>query len=205
MTGNITSVNSNLGWAAYLGPDPLASPSTSTVNFNPGQVAGNNLTVQLSTTGYLAATLISSAGGTTDLVFDVTGYYTADLTGAGFMPMTPVRLLDTRNGNGHSGKLTANSPVPFAVGGRLGVPANAIGVTGNVTVVGESAGWAVYLGPGAIASPTTSTINFSVGEVKGNGLTVALGSGGTLSATYMSSGANKTDLVFDVTGYFINN
>ncbi len=38
--------------------------------------------------------------------------------------------------------------------------------------------------------------------MKGNGLTVALGSNGTLSATYMSTGGNKTDLVFDVTGYF---
>ena len=37
---------------------------------------------------------------------------------------------------------------------------------------------------------------------KGNGLTVALGSGGTLSATYMSNPGNRTDLVFDVSGYY---
>jgi hypothetical protein len=40
------------------------------------------------------------------------------------------------------------------------------------------------------------------GQIVGNGLTVALGSGGTLSATYMSTAGNKTDLVFDVSGYF---
>jgi hypothetical protein len=40
------------------------------------------------------------------------------------------------------------------------------------------------------------------GDIKGNGLAVALGSGGGLSATYMSTTGNTTDLVFDVTGYF---
>jgi hypothetical protein len=32
---------------------------------------------------------------------------------------------------------------------------------------------------------------------------VALGSGGGLSATYMSTTGNTTDLVFDVTGFYI--
>jgi hypothetical protein len=204
VTGNVTVVGATNGWAAYLGPSPLANPSTSTVNFSAGQVAGNNLTVSLSNTGTLSATYMSSAGNTTDMVFDVTGYYTADATGASFMPLTPVRLLDTRSGNGHTGKLSATVPVTFSVAGRGGVPTNAVGVTGNVTVVGETAGWAVYLGPNPVASPSTSTINFVTGDVKGNGLTVALGSGGNLSATYISSAGNTTDLVFDVTGYFIH-
>jgi hypothetical protein len=32
---------------------------------------------------------------------------------------------------------------------------------------------------------------------------VALGSGGSLSATYVSVAGNTTDLVFDVTGFYI--
>jgi hypothetical protein len=32
---------------------------------------------------------------------------------------------------------------------------------------------------------------------------VALGSGGTLAATYISSPGQTTSLVFDVTGYFV--
>jgi hypothetical protein len=146
---------------------------------------------------------MSSAGARTDLIFDVTGFYTADATGASFMPITPVRLLDTRYANGLSGKLLANTPRTFIVAGRGLVPASATGVTGNVTVVAETAGWAVYLGPVPTAAPSTSTINFVVGDVKGNGLTVALGAGGSLSATYISSTGNTTDLVFDVTGYFV--
>jgi hypothetical protein len=39
--------------------------------------------------------------------------------------------------------------------------------------------------------------------VKGNGLTVAIGSGGKLSATYISTTGQTTDLIFDVTGFFV--
>jgi hypothetical protein len=202
VTGNVTVVNPSYSWAVYLGPVPVAHPSTSTINFSAGAIVGNGLTVALSTTGTLSATFMSFAGNTTDLVFDVTGYYTADMTGATYHPMTPARLLDSRSGNGLSGKLVANTPRTFQITGRGGIPSNATAVTGNVTVVNSSYSWAVYLGPVATASPTTSTINFSAGEIRANGLSVALGSGGTLSATYMSFAGNTTDLVFDVTGYY---
>ncbi len=201
VTGNITAVGSTGGWAVYLGPVSLAAPTTSAVNFGANQVTGNNLTVQLSPTGALFATLMGPTASTTDLVFDVTGYYTADASGASFVAITPFRSLDTRSGSGATGKISANTPRTFTVTGGT-VPLDAKGVTGNVTVVGETNGWAVFLGPVANPSPTTSTINFVTGDVKGNGLTVALSSTGTLSATYMSSAGSTTHLVFDVTGYF---
>jgi outer membrane protein assembly factor BamB len=203
VTGNVTVVNPSFSWAVYLGPVATASPTTSTINFDTGQIKGNSLTVALGAGGSLSATYISAAGNTTDLVFDVTGYYTADSTGASFIPMTPARLLDTRFGNGLSSHLSANTPGTFQVSGRDSVPVYASAVTGNVTVVNETNSWAVFLGPNPTASPSTSTINFNTGDIKGNGLTVALGSGGSLSATYISTAGNTTDLVFDVTGYFV--
>jgi hypothetical protein len=202
VTGNVTSVNSTSAWAIYVGPAALSKPATSSVNFTAGQIVANNVTVSLSAAGSLWATFMSN-GGTTDLVFDVTGYYTADDTGTSFIPLTPARLLDTRAGNGHSGKLSAKSPISFAVTGRGGVPSYAVGVTGNVTVTDESFAWAVYVGPDNTASPATSTINFVKGDIKANGLTVALSGSGSLYATYLSNPPNTTSLVFDVTGYFI--
>ncbi len=56
--------------------------------------------------------------------------------------------------------------------GRGGVPADATGVTGNVTVVNETAGWAVFLGPDPVPNPPSSTINFT-GQIVGKDLTVA--------------------------------
>jgi hypothetical protein len=203
VTGNLTVTGSTFAWAVYLGPDPVASPAASTLNFTAGQTRANNLTVALGSGGSLSATYMSNPGNTTDLVFDVTGYYTADTTGSMYVPLTPARLLDTRVANGLSGKLLANTPASFQVTGRAGVPATATGVTGNVTVVNETFAWAVYVGNVANASPSTSTLNFNRGDVRANGVTVSLGSGGVLWLTYMSTPGNTTDLVFDATGYFI--
>jgi hypothetical protein len=204
VTGNVTVVNSTYAWAVYLGPVDATNPTTSTVNFTGGQIKGNNLTVALGSDGKLSATYMSSAGNSTDLVFDVTGYYTADTSGDAYVPSTPVRMLDTRIGNGLGGKLVAGTPSTFAVAGRGGIASNASAVTGNVTVVNETNAWAIFLGPDPTPNPGTSTINFVTGDIRGNGLTVALSAAGGLSATYMSSPGNTTDLVFDVTGYFVH-
>jgi hypothetical protein len=203
VTGNVTVVNETAGWAVYLGPVYTAYPTTSTINFTAGQITGNGLTVALNTSGTLYATYMSTSGNTTDLVFDVTGYYTPDTTGARYVPITPTRLLDTRINLGIIGKLSANTPATLQVTGGV-VPSNAAAVTGNVTVVNETNGWAVFLGPVYSTSPATSTINFTTGQIKGNGLTVGLASGGYLYPTYMSNSGNTTDLVFDVTGYFVH-
>ncbi len=181
---------------------PNSSPSTSTINFAAGQIRGNGLTVALGAGGTLSATYMGNPGATTDLVFDVTGYFTPDATGATYHAVTPVRLVDTRGAVGLPGRLSANSPQTFAVAGTNGIPANATAVTGNVTAVNQTNGWAVYLGPISTATPTTSTVNFVKGEVAGNNLTVALAAGGRLSTTFMSTPGNTTDLVFDVTGYY---
>jgi len=202
ITGNATGVGATGSCAFFLGPKPLTSPTTSTVNFKAGQTVGNNLTVALSDTGTLSATYIAKAGNHAALVFDVTGYYTHDLTGARYVPITPVRLLDTRAGNGHAGKLSANSALPFQITGRGDVPDGSAAVSANATVVNETTHGAIFIGPVANNAPLTSTLNFASGEIRGNGLTVLLGDGGILTATYMAASGNKTDLVVDVTGYF---
>jgi len=64
--------------------------------------------------------------------------------------MSPVRALDTSYSTGLGGtpaRLAANTPLTFGGAGFSGIPAGASAVTGNVTVVGSSFGWAVYLGP----------------------------------------------------------
>jgi hypothetical protein len=203
ITGNATVVNSSAPWAVYVGPDSTATPSTSSLNFLAGEIKANNVTVALTSAGKLCATYMGPSGASTDLVFDVTGYYTADTSGAAFVPVAPARLLDTRAGNGLSGRFTASTPRTWQITGRGSVPSAANAVTGNVTVVDETASWAVYVGPIATGAPTTSTLNFLKGDIKANGLTVALGSGGKLSATYMGPTGATTNLVFDVTGYFV--
>ena len=59
-------------------------------------------------------------------------------------------------------------------------------ITGNFTVTNQTSAGAAFLGPNSTSSPTTSTLNFPVGDNRANGVTLALGSGGTLSATYLA-------------------
>jgi hypothetical protein len=205
VTGNLTVTGSNNGWAVYIGPAPVVKPTSSTINFVKGQIRANSLTVALSATGSLWATFMSGSGSKTDLVFDVTGFYTADLTGDRYVPITPASYLDTRPnpGIGLTGKFSANTPRTFAVRGIGDVPAFATGVTGIVSVYNQTNSWAVFVGPTEVIKPTTSNLNFIKGNNCSNGVTVALGPTGTLSITYMGAVGNTTNVVFIVTGYFV--
>jgi hypothetical protein len=200
ITANVTVTGSTAGWAVYLGPSPNASPSSSMINFTAGQTVANGVTVALASTGKVYATYISNASNTTEIVIDVTGYFTANLTGETYTPIAPVRELDTRSNKGISGKLSPFAPQAFQVAGNDGIPLTAQAVTGIVTVANPSDGYAVFLGPTSIAHPTSSTINFGANQTISNNLTVKLGAG-KIWATFLGSGT--TDLVFDVTGYYV--
>ena len=120
-----------------------------------------------------------------------------------YVPINAVRLLDTRVGNGLSGKLSANVPATFQVTSRGGIPTNATAVTGNLTVTQQTSLGYLYIGPNAMNNPTSSTLNFPLGDDRANGVTVALGAGGTLAVTYAASTLGPTaQVIFDVTGYF---
>ena len=122
------------------------------------------------------------------------------VTGATFVPLTPARLLDSRVGNGLSGPFQALTPRTFQVTGRGGVPSDATAVTGNLTSTNQTGAGFVFLGPNPEPNPSSSTLNFPVGDTRANGVTVALSATGSLSATFGYAGS--TDLIFDVTGYF---
>ena len=202
VTGNLTVTGQTAGGYLFLGPVATNAPTSSTLNFPVGDTRANGVTVALGTGGKLSATYMASTGKTAHVIFDVTGYFTPDATGATYHALTPTRLLDSRVGNGLTGAFSAKVARTFQVTGRGGVPANAIGVTGNLTVTGQTAGGYLFLGPVATNAPTSSTLNFPVGDTRANGVTVALGTGGKLSATYMASTGKTAHVIFDVTGYF---
>lgn len=119
-----------------------------------------------------------------------------------YYPLAPVRILDSRIGLGLSGSLVSGQARSFAVAGAHGVPANAIAVTGNLTVTQATAlGW-VRLGSSTAGA--NSTINFKAGDERANGVTLGLAADGTLSVLYSSStGKGGVHVIFDLTGYFV--
>ena len=203
VTGNLTVTNATGSTAAYIGPAPIAHPGSSTINFVAKQIRGNTLTVLLSSTGTLWATFIGYNSNTIDLVFDVTGYYTADLSGAQYVPLTPARVLDSRSGITLGGKFVANVPRTIPIWNQAFVPSAANGVTGVISVYNQTSGSAVFVGPDPIVIPTTSSLNFVAGDNCANGFTVALSATGSLSSVYMAKAGYTTDIVIVITGYFV--
>ena len=127
-------------------------------------------------------------------------------TGATFHARTPGRVLDSRLSLG-ARLFHSQVKQSFAVSGLFGIPAGAIAVTGNVTIVGQTHGGYVTVAPSLTSGvvPPTSTINFPVGDIRANGITVALGVGGKLDAMYSTGSTSDTVyIIFDVTGYFAN-
>ena len=204
VTGNLTVTDQTNAGYVSLTLDAESTPTTSTINFPVGDNRANGVTVPLNGSSDLWATYVASGTtASTDLLFDVTGYFTADATGATFHALVPARVLDTRFGTGLSGTFVSHHARQFAVAGRGGVDPAAIAVTGNLTVTGQTNAGFVALTLAADNAPSTSTLNFPLGDVRANGVTVPLNGSGDLWATYVAASSSATtNLVFDVTGYF---
>jgi hypothetical protein len=205
VTGNLTVTGQTSRGYLTLGPDPANYPTSSTLNFPVGDDRANGVTVALGAGGTLSATYVSpNAGTSAHAIFDVTGYFVPDTSGATYVALTPTRILDSRSGTGLAGPFANHAARAVGVGGHGGVPSNATAVTGNLTVTGQTSSGYLFIGPAATNDPTSSTLNFPVGDDRANGVTVALGAGGTLSATFVApTPGSIVYVLFDVTGYFV--
>jgi hypothetical protein len=204
VTGNLTVVGQTGAGHFSLSPVLGNPPTSSIINFPVGDVRANNVTMPIGDGGFIHAWYVAPAGSRSDLVFDVTGYFKADDTGATYEPLTPARILDTRTGNGLPGRFQRDVARSFQVSGRGGVPAGAVAVTGNLTVTGQTGSGHISLTPTPNNNPPTSTLNFPVGDNRANGVTIPLSLSGSMSAVYKSStSAATTNLIFDVMGYYL--
>jgi carboxypeptidase T len=207
VTGNVTVVGQSYRGYVTIAPGLSSGvqPPTSTLNFPVGDIRANGVTVPLGPNGRLDAMYwATSKTARTHLVFDVTGYLANDSNGASFSAVTPGRVMDSRLSLG-AGLFRSQEKQSFAVAGLFGVPADAVAITGNVTVVNQTYRGYVTIAPSLSSGvqPPTSTLNFPVGDIRANSVTVPLGPGGKLDAMYWATHADATaDLVFDVTGYF---
>jgi hypothetical protein len=213
VTGIVTVTLQSMSGYVSVGPEPTSMPGSSTLNFPLGDNRANNITTGLDSLGRLAFVLCGAGGmtasGSTDLIFDVTGYFTADDSGATYKTLTPARLMDSRLGTGLSsaGAFSSKVAKTMTIWGAGGVPAGAVAVTGNFTVTGPTAsGWA-FAGPYISSDPTNmncSMVNAKPGDTKADGVTVALSGTGTLSFVWVGGASSTAHLIFDVTGYFVS-
>ena len=117
-------------------------------------------------------------------------------------PLTPCRVLDTRNANGNSGgpALTGGVTRSFTIqSSGCGVPAGAAAYSLNVTVVPHGQSGYLSVWPAGQSQPLVSTLNSIDGTVLANAAIVPAGTNGAVSFF----GANTTDLVVDINGVLL--
>ena len=200
VTGNLTVTNATSKGYVAVGPTMVGVPTTSTLNVAAGSNRANGVTVALHA-GKLAAVWVGTTGSTTDVIFDVTGFFTSGAGGLKYYPIAPVRLVDTSTNLGLSGAFSSKVSRAFGVGGKGGIPAAAAGISGNLTLIAPSSKGYAFISPQLLAFPTSSTLNAEAHVNCANGFDVALTSG-KLTLIWVGTTGSTADLQLDVTGYW---
>ena len=120
-----------------------------------------------------------------------------------FVPVTPCRVVDTRNANGAfggppiQGGTYRSFPIPQ---GNCNIPATAAAYSLNVTLAPIQNGPVGYLTiwPTGENQPLVSTMNSLDGRIKANAAIVPAGTSGAVSVFV----TNRTNVVLDIDGYF---
>jgi hypothetical protein len=199
---NVTATNTVVA-PSYLTVFPTGSarPLASNLNFVPGQTVANRVIVKLGTGGSVD---FYDAAGHTDIVADVSGWFTDGTTAAGgslFVGVTPARILDTR--------VTHNAIGPGAalvlpVAGQGGVPAMSAtvppaAVVMNVTATNPTAPSYLTAWPDGAARPVASDLNYVAGLTVPNLVVVKLGANGSID---LYNAFGTSDVIADVVGWY---
>jgi hypothetical protein len=207
---NVSAVNPMQSGFITAFPAGTDRPFAANVNYQTGQTTGNRVIVPLPTTGAASGQVTFYSSQATDVVIDVSGYYSASAgNGSTYTSVgRPIRICDTRAGN----PSTLSGPLFQCVGKTLGsastlvvnvapsaaVPAGATDVVVNVTAVNPTVQTFLTVFPGA-SRPLSSDLNPSPGDIQGNLTIAALSASGTISV-YNNSGS--VDVVIDVLGWY---
>jgi len=148
-----------------------------------------------------AAVAVTLGAGSLAIANAESGINTAN---SGYVPVTPVRILDTRPGPGNAGPqavpLGPAQSLTLKIRGNAGVPTNATAVVLNVTAVKPTTESYITIWPATAPRPLAANLNPAPGVTAPNLVQVRIGDDGNVSF-YNNEGS--VDLVADVAGYYI--
>ena len=178
---------------ALYEPGDRPGRRTSNLNLRAGQTVANLAVVPVDRSGRVAVTV---ASGSVHVVLDLVGYFSSE-SDAGFSPVTPARVLDTRK---QGGPVVARQERRLVVAGQGGVPEDgADAVLVNVTSVGSTDEADLQVtAAGAAPSRRTSNLNVRAGQTVPVLVLVELGDDGDIAFT---TSQGRMDVVVDVVGY----
>ncbi len=183
-------------------PAGQAQPGTASVNSPDGGVHSSGSIVPAGLGGAISV----FAFDTMDVVLDINGYFVPASTPAAlaFYPVTPCRVVDTRNVTGPlggpfvSGGSTRNLPIANAAT-ACNFSASAQAYSLNVAVVPRTSTFHYLTAwPGGQSQPSVATLNDPQDINHSNGAIVPAGGDGSINV-YVT---NDADVVLDINGYF---
>jgi Subtilase family len=192
---NLTATGQVAG--GFLALSPNCSHTSSTLNYVTGYTRANLAVVKLTSATTFC---VYGSGGPTHVLVDLIGYL-APSGVASYVPVaSPVRVIDTRTGNGgRLGSLGAGGTMSYQGRGIFDVPYSATAVFADIVATAGTATSFITVWPGG-TRPNVSTVNFSSGRTVSNADVVNLSSPGT--ATIFNS-AGSAHVVVDLFGYFV--
>ena len=179
-------------------PSGQTQPVVSTLNSD-GRIKANAAITPAGSNGGVSVYVTNE----TEVILDIDGYFAPKGTASAlaFYPVTPCRVVDTRNPAGPlgGGYMAAQTSRSFPVqSSNCGLPASAQAYSLNVTVVPKGPLGYLTMWPSGEAQPLVSTLNDPTGTDTANAAIVPAASNGDVSV-YVS---NSTDVILDVDGYF---
>jgi IPT/TIG domain len=225
-------VQANQCWSSDIADVTLASPSMSALTPASGPVAGgqtvtvsgldfgtdttatfNGSSITIHSLTPKSFTFVTPASATlaggpvlvqaTDAL-GTTAALTYTFVGlSNYVPVTPFRLLDTRN-TGQGGPIGPGVSRPLQVTGvgSAPLPPSATAVVLNVTAVSGSASSLLSLYPYGTLRPNAANLNFAAHTVVGNLVTVTLGPHSGQGWVNIYNALGTVNVVVDVEGYF---
>jgi hypothetical protein len=193
---NVTATGPTASSDVTVYPDGQSRPGTSNLNFTRGETIPNLVVVPVGADGKVD---FYNVDGSVNLIADLSGYYTA--AGAGFSPLGPARVMDTRYGIGVAkAPVGPGKTISLPVDGVDGVPSSGVtAVVLNVTATGPTASSDVTVYPDGQTRPGTSNLNFTAGETIPNLVVVPVGADGKVDFYNVDGSVN---LIADLSGYY---
>lgn len=194
------NVSSTAGWSA------ASNSAWITVTTNSGSGNGNvnyNVAPNLDPVARNGSISVGASLFTISQTAAAQGPPISSGTGLHFVPVTPCRIVDTRENLGQFGKpaLAAGTPRSFPIpSASCGIPGAAKAYALNVTVVPKGPLGYITIFPTGQPQPLVSTLNSIDGRIKANAALVPAGTAGAISVT----ATNPTELVLDISGYFVD-
>lgn len=196
---NLTGVGPTSATDLRAYPTPrtgTAQPLVSNLNLAAGEIRANSVTVPVGESGRVR---ILNSGGTTHVLGDLSGWY-GDNALSSYHPIDPVRLVDTRGGDG--APLLGGQPRDVVVTGMNAVPASATAVLLTVTALNATSTTDVRVYPTPTsdsAPPQVSNINLRPPGIVPNLVISKVGAGG---AVRLLSSAGSVDVLVDIAGWY---